>query len=54
MKKLSIKIKMAKPSKAMSSEHMKEYAHMSPAMLKKHMSEEKQLVKAKIAKKKAK
>jgi hypothetical protein len=53
MKKLSIKIKVAKP-KAMSSEHMEEYAKMSPAMLKKHMGEEKKLVKAKIAKKKAK
>ena len=53
MKKLSIKIKMSKP-KAMSSEHMKEYAHMSPAQLKKHMAEEKKLVKAKVAKKKAK
>lgn len=38
-------------AKKMSSEHMKEYAHMSPKGLKKHMKEEKSLLKAKKKKK---
>lgn len=33
--------------KDMSKEHMKEYAHMSAAKLKKHMKEEKELLKKK-------
>lgn len=36
----------------MSSEHMKEYAHMSPKKLAKHMKEEKALLKSKKKKKK--
>lgn len=32
---------------SLSKEHMKEYAHYSPAMLKKHMKEEKVLLKSK-------
>ena len=47
-------MKMSKPKKAMSSEHMKEYAHMAPSMLKKHMKEESSLLKQKVSKKKAK
>ena len=35
----------------MSSKHMKEYEHMSPMQMKKHMKEEKALVKKKVAKK---
>lgn len=31
-------------AKKMSSEHMKEYAHMSPKKLSKHMKEEKKLL----------
>lgn len=34
-------------TKAMSKEHMKEYAKYSPSMLKKHMAEEKVLLKKK-------
>lgn len=41
-------------AKKMSAEHMKEYAKYSPAQLKKHMKEEKELVKSKIKAKKAK
>lgn len=41
----------AKAPKAMSSEHMKEYAKMSPKMLKEHMKEEKVLLKEKKKKK---
>lgn len=40
-----------KDSKAMSFEHMKEYAKMSPKMLKAHMKEEKILLKEKKKKK---
>jgi hypothetical protein len=40
-------------AKKMSSKHMKEYEHFSPKQLKKHMGEEKKLVKTKelVAKK---
>ena len=37
--------------KTLSKEHMKEYAHMSAEKLKKHMKEEKGLLKAKKSKK---
>ena len=39
--------KKAHIKKKMSSEHMKEYASMPASKLKKHMSEEKELLKAK-------
>lgn len=45
------KVAKAKPAKSMSSEHMKEYSKMSPAMLKKHMKEELVLLKEKKKKK---
>lgn len=41
-------------AKKMSSEHMKEYAHMSPKKLKGHMKEEKVLLKEKEKKPKKK
>lgn len=37
--------------KKMKKEHMKEYAHMAPKALKKHMKEEKVLLKEKVVKK---
>lgn len=52
MKKVSVKIKISKPKKEMSSEHMKEYAKMSPSKLRAHMKEEVGLLKKKLAKKK--
>lgn len=39
-------------AKKMSHRHMEEYEHMSPAQMKRHMAEEKELVKAKKKKKK--
>jgi len=39
-------------SEGMSKEHLKEYAKYSPAQLKKHMRDEKKLVKEKVSKRK--
>lgn len=50
-KKIASKAKPAKSHEGMSHEHMKEYAHMSPAQLKKHMKEEVVLLKKKLKKK---